>query len=179
MSERVNNLPESSLLYALLFADDTNLFASASTIEELINFVNIDFKKIVNYFRAHKMSLHPDKTKFILFNYHDQTLMVDLNIYIDNNNANEMLLHKIPLERIDKNSDVPTIKLLGIYIDPSLNFQFHIKHICSKLSKSMFAIRSVKHILPAEVLKTLYYSLIHCHLIYGIHDLQQPLISTL
>jgi hypothetical protein len=95
--------------------------------------------------------------------------MVDLNIYIDNNNANEMLLHKIPLERIDKNSDVPAIKFLGIYIDPSLNFQFHIKHICSKLSKSMFAIRSVKHILPAEALKTLYYSLIHCHLIYGIH----------
>ncbi len=84
-----------------------------------------------------------------------------VNIYIDNNKANEMLLHKIPLERIDKNSDVPAIKFLGIYIDPSLNFQFHIKHICSKLSKSMFAIRSVKHILPAEALKTLYFSLIH------------------
>jgi hypothetical protein len=156
-------------LYALLFADDTTLFASADTLAELINFVNAEFKKVVSYFRANKMSLHPDKTKFILFNYSGQEAEVDINIYIDNNNENEFLLPQIPLERIEKSSKTPAIKFLGIYIDPALNFQFHIKHICSKLSNSMFALRSVKNILPVTSLKTLYYSLIHCYLIYGIH----------
>jgi hypothetical protein len=46
------------------------------------------------------MSLHPDKTKFIQFNYSGQEAEVDLNIIVDNNNENEFLLPQIPLERI-------------------------------------------------------------------------------
>jgi hypothetical protein len=48
------------------------------------------------------MSLQPNKTNFILFKYNDQTPMVDLNIYIDNNNANEMLLHKYLWKELTK-----------------------------------------------------------------------------
>jgi len=45
----INDLPKCSLLYALLFADDTTLFASANSLEELIKFVNVEFKKIVTF----------------------------------------------------------------------------------------------------------------------------------
>jgi hypothetical protein len=161
----INDLPNCSLLYALLFADDPTFFASANTLIDLINFVNSEFKKIVNYFRANKMSLHPSKTKLILFNHSEREGSINsdsINIYIDNNNENEFTLPKIPRERINKTSKTPAIKFLGIFITPALNFQFHIKHICSKVSKSMFAIRSVKNLLPVASLKTLYYSLIHC-----------------
>jgi hypothetical protein len=37
--------------------------------EALTDRVNIEFRKVVYYFRAHKLSLHPDKTKFIVFSF--------------------------------------------------------------------------------------------------------------
>ena len=44
-----------------------------------------------------------------------------------------------------------------------------IRNISSKISKSLFILRRVKTFLSEKALKTLYYSLVHCHLIYGIH----------
>jgi hypothetical protein len=49
-----------------------------------------------------------------------------------------------------------------------LSFKFHINTISSKLSKSLYFIRSAKNFLSHSAMKSLYYSLIHCHLIYGI-----------
>ncbi len=46
----INDLPHASLLYSLLFADDTTLFASVSTLEELFNFVNKEFHSIITFF---------------------------------------------------------------------------------------------------------------------------------
>jgi hypothetical protein len=43
-------------------------------------------------------------------------------MYIDNNNENEFNLPKIPLERMDKTSETPTVKFLGIFIGPALNY---------------------------------------------------------
>ena len=55
----INDLPLCSQLFALLFADDTTLLLA----DENLN----NFKKIADFFRSHKLALHPDKTKFILF----------------------------------------------------------------------------------------------------------------
>jgi hypothetical protein len=38
----------------------------------------------------------------------------------------------------------------------------------SKISRAIFAINKVKNILPRSALKSLYYSMVHCHLIYGL-----------
>jgi hypothetical protein len=43
----INDLPLSSLLKSLLFADDTALLASGSNIEDLTEFVNTEFQKVV------------------------------------------------------------------------------------------------------------------------------------
>ena len=74
-----------------------------------------------------------------------------------------------PMKRISSSSDTPAVKFLGIYFDPDLNFKIQIRNISSKISKSLFILRRAKTFLSEKALKTLYYSLIHCHLIYGIH----------
>jgi hypothetical protein len=38
----------------------------------------------------------------------------------------------------------------------------------TKISKGIFALRSAKNILNQKSLKMLYYSLVHCYLIYGV-----------
>jgi Reverse transcriptase (RNA-dependent DNA polymerase) len=62
-----NDLPTVSSLTNFLFANDTTLFSSHSDPVYLVNHMNTEFQKIVHFFRAHKMCLHPQKTKFILF----------------------------------------------------------------------------------------------------------------
>jgi hypothetical protein len=51
----INDLPLSSLLKSLLFADDTALLASGSNIENLTEFVNTEFQKVVYYFRKNRL----------------------------------------------------------------------------------------------------------------------------
>jgi hypothetical protein len=72
------------------------------------------------------------------------------------------------MERVSADSDIPAMKFLGVYFDPSLNFKFHVEKLISKISKSLYTLRSVKNFLTPKALKSLYYSLIHCHLIYAL-----------
>ena len=161
----INDLPCASSLFSLLFADDTTLSASGSDLPELARTVNTEFQKIVEYFRANKMALHPNKTKFMIFN----PLNGDQNvkIFINNNNSGEV-------ESLDLCSEIErvtdgTSKFLGVNFDQSLSFQPHIKTILSKISRSLYAIQRAKNILNESALLSLYYSMIHCHLLYGLN----------
>ena len=108
------------------------------------------------------MSLHPSKTKFTVF-YPTPSLIPwnDINLYFDENEPNipvpnPQLRKKIGF--VNHESNEPAIKFLGIYLDPGLNFKFHIDQLNKKLSKSLFCIRRSKNILTEKALKTLYYS---------------------
>ena len=166
----INDLPECSTLLALLFADDTTLLASGDNIDDLITYVNEELRKIVTFFRMNKLSLHPAKTQFIIFTNSNAVRNKDVNLYINMNNLGEYNPDLIaPINRITCNSICPAVRFLGILFDPELNFKQHIKSISSKISKALYILRTVKNILSEKALKTLYYSLIHCHLVYGIH----------
>lgn len=94
-------------------------------------------------------------------------------LYIDNNDVNEDdVLYdprlKSALTMVNNESNPPAIKFLGVYIDQNLNYKYHIKQISLKVSKAMFFIRTAKNFLTISALKSLYYSLIHCHLIYAL-----------
>ena len=60
------------------------------------------------------------------------------------------------------------VKYLGITIDSGLKFNLHIKALESKIARSIGVISKLKQILPTSALRTLYYSMIHPHLLYGI-----------
>ena len=50
-----------------MFADDINLFCSNKEIKPLILKANSELGKISEWFRANKLSLNKDKTRFTLF----------------------------------------------------------------------------------------------------------------
>ena len=137
-----NDLPCSTLLKVLLFADDTTLIASGKNLLELVNFVNHELKKISAWFRANQMVLHPNKTKFTIFHAKPNTIpWDDIHIFIDENepdSLNQDPSFKKSLSYINHKSDVPAIKFLGVYFDPALNFKYHmllksIDYYCSLL----------------------------------------------
>jgi hypothetical protein len=84
----INDLPSCSDLLTLLFADDTTLSDSDSDLSTLFDRVNVEFKKVVYFFRAHKLALHPDKTKFMIFSHSNAVNDTNLRINIDFNNYN-------------------------------------------------------------------------------------------
>jgi len=61
---------------------------------------------------------------------------------------------------------VKSTKFLGIIIDEDLSWKQHTSHISLKISKSVGIVNRVKSILCLDLLKTLYYSLIHPYLQY-------------
>ena len=77
-------------------------------------------------------------------------------------------LNNQTITQIGEQNKDDAIKFLGIYIDRHLTWKKHINIICSKISKATFVINRVKHFLPHCALKSLYYTLIHSHMTYGI-----------
>jgi hypothetical protein len=71
-----------------------------------------------------------------------------------------------PISRVNVNDEVPAIRFLGIYFDPNLNFKYYVKLLNSKLSKALFLLRATKNFLTQQALKSVYYSLFHCNIIY-------------
>ena len=163
----INDLPLSSSFLSLLFADDTTLLLSHDNIKVLTEMVNCEFGKVCEFFCINKMVLHPDKTKFILFsrsNFNNETIQ----IFCNNNNSNQNnpnLIH--PITRVLSSDNEPAIKFLGVLFDPDLNFKSHIANLKSKLSKSLYTLRTVKNTLSTDSLLLLYNSIFHCHLLYA------------
>ena len=160
-------MPSCSSFDDSLFADDTTLLKSHENLNELSIIVNQEFQKIVHFFRSHKLSLHPEKTKFMLFTNQRNVQMPTIFINFNNPGSNTTVNPIVPMHCINT-SEQPYIKFLGVFLDPQLNFKKHISYITSKLSKSLYFLRKTKNILNMRALKFIYYATMHSNLIYAI-----------
>jgi len=149
----VNDLPN-ALSYSkpVLFADDTNLFASSSSPKTLMNLVNKDLEVLNEWFKANKLTINIAKTFYIIFKRKLTKLPHDLTFKM-----NDMAI---------ENKESTTF--LGITVDSTLSWNKHVEKLGNKISSANYIINKLKYILPKTCLKMLYYSLIHPHLSYGI-----------
>ncbi len=148
-----NDIP-SSLRHckAILFADDTTVYRTGQDLDDLYTTVNSDLSQLTDWFRANQLSVNPSKTKSILFSKQKHVDLMNRSLVIDK----------------EKLECVTNTKFLGIFIDEHMTWEYHIKHCQKKISSGVYAINISKHVLAETHLKTLYYSLIHPYLIYGI-----------
>ena len=169
----INDMFKSNSLLNFLFADDTSALCRGSDIHFLCNFVNIELQKLGVWLRANKLSINTDKTKIMIFHSKGKHVP-DVVFKFDNNDSDTLSNPSLvfPIERITNKSKVPAFKILGVYLDENLTFDFHFKSITSKVSKSLFSLKNAKHILTSSALKYLYYALIHPHFLYCL-----PIIS--
>ena len=67
----INDLPNiSSIMFFILFADDTNIFYSHDSLDTLFQIVNTELTRVAEWFCANKLTLNIDKTNYILFKSH-------------------------------------------------------------------------------------------------------------
>jgi len=166
----INDLPNISALKTFLFADDATLLASHADPEELCRIINTELKKVTDYFRDNLLAIHPAKTKFIVFSQSRNLDPDQLKIFIDNNNEDQIFNPqlKYQISRVTGESDDQAIRFLGLYVDPQLNYKYHVQQIIKKVSSALFVMRKSKNLLTKKALTLLYYSLVHSHIIYAI-----------
>ena len=147
-----NDLPHSlQHCKTILFAEDTTVYFTHANMHTLYRSVNSDLSTLDDWFSANQLSVYPTKTKYILFAKRPN-LTDECSLFIND-------------ERLEK---VKSTKFLGLHIDECFSWENHIGYCKSKIASGIYAINTSKHILPERNLKTLYYSLVHAHLLYGI-----------
>ena len=148
----INDICHATNLNLLSFADDTTIYASGPNVDQLSANVSHELAKLYEWFNANKLLLNAKKSNCTLFKP----------------KHNKSNLKECPLILNDDIICEDTAKFLGIYLDESLSWDKHISVIRAKISGAIFTINKVKHFLPHNVLKTLYFSLIHSQLSYGL-----------
>ena len=88
----VNNLPLATQFQTTLFADDTFLLLSDSSILNLERQVNEQLESINKWFRMNKLSLNYSETNYMIFNKHPHTTCnYEFNLKINSNNLAELV----------------------------------------------------------------------------------------
>ena len=147
----MKNSVKNSILHH--FADDTNLLCSDANEKNLKKKMNEDLKLIYIWLCSNRLSLNVDKTEFIVF----RPLRKNFE------HRFTLTLNRTTLFESTK------IKYLGLILDKALTWKHHIFELRKKLSRAVGILYKMRSIgTPQNVLVSLYYSLFHSHMSYGI-----------
>ena len=130
-----------------LYADDTTIHKSASSIDVLNIALNDDFYNIKEWCSENDMVLNTDKTKVMLIGSTRRHL----------ENENDVRI------KVDENTFITSVenqKLLGLYIDKTLSWEAHIDKLCSIIVNRLSLMSRIKLYLSSNSLKLYYNSYI-------------------
>ena len=130
---------------------------------------------MVTWYNANSLLLHPSKTKAIIFKPPRLNLNLNIDIhgrhyiplFINMNEPNQCNITKIIPVNLVPSPNESSAKLLGIYIDDKLNFKDHFHNMHSKITRAVYSLRIMKHILDKRHLTLLYNSYLKSNLEYG------------
>ena len=141
----------STSLFSVRFADDTSLIGSGNNKEDTENHINSELNKLYGWFCNNKLTLHPDKSRFII-----HTKNKDLAIKLEGKN----------IMRNGYNLQEEGVKLLSVIIDENLDWKLQINNIKKKIGKGNYLLWRYRRQLSAKMSKTIYESFVRCHLTY-------------
>ena len=113
----INDMPNcSNKLSFRIFADDTNVFYSNSSIDEIGRVMNEELNHIFQYCMINKLSINYNKTNYML-------------LKPSNKKTRHIIINNI--------EEKAYIKYLAIYIDNNFKWTQQIKHVASKIAKNI------------------------------------------
>ena len=133
------------------FADDTNILLCHSSLKTIRKTLTKDVENLFDWLCANRLSLNTQKTDLVLFK--PPSKLADFRLTISFGST------KIHMSN--------QVSYLGVLIDASLTWKPHITELSKKLTKVAAILSKVRHFVPLETLKTLYFSLFQSQLSYG------------
>ena len=131
------------------FADDTSLIFTHRNLVYLNYLVESQLSVIQDWFYANRLTLNIGKSSYLLYS----------NRKIDNKKFT-VCLNGITLPRVNQ------AKLLGIWIDDKLSWDYHVTTLLNKLKCGVGMLRRSKNLLTVKAKKLLYFGQIQSNLIY-------------
>jgi ribonuclease P/MRP protein subunit RPP40 len=133
----INCLPLATNLLTMLYADDTTFFNEAESIDDLYSKTNSMLSEAEQWFLANRPTLHPAKTRYMLFSYCKTNLTLQL------------MGHNIL--RIQESGPEKSFKLVGVHLDEQMNWKHHVTHVKQKMAGAMSLVCRAKHFLPRKI----------------------------
>jgi len=148
----INDLSESVSVKSspILFADSSFIIANRDDTKFNFN-TNEIFNEISKWFHTNLLMLNCDKTYFLQF-----LTKTD---------------HEINMQVLFGNRKIATtqsLKFLGLTVDTSLIWKYHIGELTPGLNETCYAIISIKLLMSLDVLRSTYFSYVLSIISYGI-----------
>ena len=134
----------------ILFADDTTLYKTHRNLNYLRWSLEDDMTRLVDWFKANKLSMNVGKTVCVLF--HKDSIPITTSIKVDSTEIRS----------------VREVKFLGVWLDSQLNWSSHIEKLIIKISRNSNLIKYNKNTMPRSTKLLVYYAHIASHIQYGL-----------
>ena len=121
--------------------------------------INSELEKVKEWCDVNKLSINLSKTNYMMIKSSRKT-SENIEIKLQSMDGSCHLLRK-----------KDHIKYLGVIIDESLTWKYHISYICSRVSRNIGIILKLRHYLSIhqpDQLKQIYYNLIYPYLSYAV-----------
>lgn len=142
----INDLPRSITSgITVLFADDTSVLVTGDSVEEINKKIRTSIDEMTTWCANNKLVLNTSKTELIYF-HRRRLLPNDLQNY----------------------DFVQSTKLLGVFVDSTMSFTYHIDYVASKLNSAFFVILQLRTSLDIYSLMNIYYALAYTVMSYNI-----------
>lgn len=152
----VSELPECCTSHVFQFADDITQSEHSTSLVDAKSKLVDSFRNIEMHCNNLGLTININKTQFIIFKAPNKKL--DTNP--------EIIIQGVTFQALQ------SVTLLGFALDQHLLFGTQIKNVTKKCRGLLGVLRKVSTILPKEILKLMYTSLIRTHLEYGSAILQ-------
>lgn len=137
----INDFPSSQIgSKVVLFADDTTLSNSSTSLEALTNWQVEAQSSAQSWYNNNKLCLNQEKTVDMLLSLRDRPV----------------------------GDHVKSARFLGLHIDPFLQWHAHGDRLSGKLSSNIYLLRNLSRCVSRRVVLTAYYALCQSHLSYGL-----------
>ncbi|CAK1580698.1 unnamed protein product, partial [Parnassius mnemosyne] len=146
----INDLPNVTDHETVLFAYDTTVIIKCKDRNNYENEISIVLDKIFRWLKSNNLKINLNKTKMIQFRDF-RTPPIELNICYDSTKI-----------------EVNCTKFLGLMVDRHCDWKNHIKYVCDKLEKFVYAIKQLRLTVSNEAALSAYHGYVSSVLSYGL-----------
>ena len=135
-----------------LYADDTVIYNSGTSMAEIKNNLQENVDIFTNWCVVNKLTINTKKTKIMIFGS---------RYNIKRNPTMDLLING------EKLQIVPTYKYLGINLDQTLNYNYHLKYLVNSISHKLYVFSKIRRFLNDQSALIIYKSMILPFFDYG------------
>ena len=143
----------------ILFADDTNIFVTGKTEEEVYSKANEVLAGVSNYMSSNLLHINLSKSVYMLFRPGKYSSCARTREY---GSEKSVKLCDVELTKVEE------VRFLGVIIDQELSWEPHLVKLQAKLVSSIAVIKRIMKFIPKSEYRKLYDSLFKSHLSYCI-----------